>query len=142
MVLPVLSAMLVAIIFGGITFFNYVELGNAVEAGGRQLGQNGRDQGTAACSTAVTALQTAAGNLKVSLITTTESFASGNTCTSTPLQGDAATISAYYPCNLPIPFTGINLCPVTGGSSSPVQNGVTLCPTTYCIVATTTVYVE
>ena len=143
MVLPLLSIMLVAIIFGGITFFNYVELANTVEAGGRQMGENGRNQGTNACATANTALLTAAGNLNKSLITIApETFALGYTCTSTPIQGDAATISATYPCNLPIPFTSMNLCPMVGGSSSPVQGGIALCPSTYCIVATTTVYIE
>jgi len=143
MVLPVLSIMLLSIIYGGITFFNYVELANAVAVGARTLGTTGAAQGTNACATANTALTTAAGNLNASQITIApETFAMGYTCTSAPVAGDAATISATYPCNLPIPFTSINLCPMTGGSSSPKQGGVTLCPSAYCIVATTTVYVE
>ena len=135
MVLPLLGIMLVAIIFGGMTFFNYVELANAVGVGARTLGTTGRLQGTSACTTANTALTTAAGNLNASQITIApETFALGYSCTSVPIQGDAATITATYPCNLPIPFTSMNLCPV--------QGGVTQCPTPYCISATTTVYIE
>jgi hypothetical protein len=145
MVLPFLGMMLVGIIFGGITFFNYAELANAVNAGARELGENGRDQGANACVMANTALTTAAGNLNSSQITIAkESFAnSKDSCSATLLiQGDAGTVTATYPCNLPIPFTTINLCPMPGGASSPVVNGVTLCPSTYCISATTTVYIE
>ena len=143
MALPVLSMMLVAIIYGGITFFNSVELSNAVAVGARTMGTTGASQGPNACTAANTALTTAAGNLNSSLITISpETFAQGYNCTSTPVQGDAATVSATYPCNLPIPFTSVNLCPMPGGASSPKQGGVTLCPSAYCIVATTTVYIE
>ena len=143
MSLPLLSIMLVSIIFGGITFFNYVELANAVEVGARVLA-NGRNQGTIACSQAETAITNAAGNLNTSQISIApETFANGSTCTATLLPGDAGTVTATYPCNLPIPFANINLCPMPGGSKSPVQGGVKLCPSSaYCISATTTVYIE
>jgi Flp pilus assembly protein TadG len=142
MVLPLLSMMLVSIIFGGIMFYNYVELANAVAVGARQLAANGANEGTNACSTANTALLNSAGNLNTSLITIApETFASGNKCTTAPVSGDAATVTATYPCNLPIPFTGINLCPVQGtnpGTGTTNPN----CPTLYCMSATTTVSIE
>jgi Flp pilus assembly protein TadG len=144
MVLPLLGIMLVAIIFGGITFFNYNELTNAVATGARTLA-TGLSQGTgaAACTAANTALTNSAGNLTPSLIVIApETFVNGSSCSGTLIKGDAATITATYPCNLPIPFTSMNLCPMQGGASSPVQGGVTLCPTPYCISATTTVYIE
>jgi len=141
--LPFLSMLLVGIIFGGITFYNYVELANAVNAGARELGENGRIQGTyaAACTLVNTAVQTAAGNLNTNNILPNPvqiSFYSGSTCsaTTTPLQGDAGTVTATYPCDLPIPFTKVNLCPMQGGSTD------TSCTTAYCISATTTVYIE
>jgi Flp pilus assembly protein TadG len=146
MSLPLLSVMLVSIIFGGITFFNYVELANAVEVGARALA-TGRNQGAVACGQANTALTNAAGNLNTSQISiAAETFANGSACTATTatlLPGDAATLTATYPCNLPIPFSSINLCPMPGGSKSPLQGGVKLCPSSsYCISATTTVYIE
>lgn len=144
MVLPLLGIMLVAITFGGITFFNYNELTNAVGAGARTLA-NGLSEatGTNACTAANTALTNAAGNLTPSLIVIApETFVNGSSCSGTLIKGDAGTITATYPCNLPIPFTSMNLCPMQGGASSPVQGGVTLCPTPYCISATTTVYIE
>jgi Flp pilus assembly protein TadG len=144
MVLPLLGIMLVAILFGGITFFNYNQLTNAVAVGARTLA-TGLSQGTGAgaCTAANTALTNAAGNLTPSLITIApESFVNGSSCSGTLIKADAATITATYPCNLPIPFTSMNLCPMQGGASSPVQGGVTLCTTPYCISATTTVYIE
>ena len=149
MVLPLLSMLLVGIIYGGITFYNYVELTSSVAAGARTLA-NGRASGGDACSKAYTAITSSAGDLKSSqLVTGTIQFAgSGNSsCTSGPQQGDAGVVSAVYPCNLPIPFTGMNLCPVaSGGSFKTSFNGqqVTLltCPYSYCIGASTTAYIE
>lgn len=145
MVLPLLGIMLVAIIFGGITFFNYTALANAVEAGARELGENGRNQGTgtSACKMAGTALLSAAGSLNTSQITYAESFVNkSDTCSATTalIQGDAGTVTATYPCNLPIPFTTMNLCPVQGtASKTPDPNCTT---SAYCISATTTAYIE
>jgi len=149
LVLPLLSMLLVGIIFGGMTFYNYVELTNSVAAGARTLA-NGRALGSDACTQATTAITSSAGNLKTSqVVTGTIQFAgSGNSsCTSGPQQGDAGVVSAVYPCNLPIPFTGMNLCPVaSGGNFTTNFNGqqVTLltCPYSYCIGASTAVYIE
>jgi len=141
MVVPMLGIMLVSIIFGGITFFNYAALANAVNAGARALGENGRNQGTGilACQMANTALLSAAGNLSTNQITYSESFVnSSDTCSATTplIQSDAGTVTATYPCDLPIPFTTINLCPIQGGA------GNKTCSSAYCISATTTVYIE
>jgi len=145
MVLPLLGIMLVGIIFGGITFFNYAELANAVAAGARELGEDGSNQGTGtnACQMATKALLSAAGNLDTSQITIAESFVNtSDSCSGTTrlVQGDAGTVTASYPCNLPIPFTQMNLCPVQGtASKNPSPNCTT---SAYCISATTTVYIE
>jgi hypothetical protein len=49
-------------------------------------------------------------------------------------------VTATYPCNLPIPFTSMNLCPVQGtASKTPNPNCTT---SAYCMSATTTVYIE
>jgi len=146
MVLPLLSMLLVGIIYGGMTFYNYVELTNSVAVGARALA-NGRASGSNACSQATTALTNSVGNLKSSqIVTGTISFAGSSSCSSNLLQGDAGVVSAVYPCNLPIPFTGMNLCPISSGSSvtAPWTGGPTLvtCPYSYCISATTTVYIE
>jgi len=145
--LPVLGMLLVGIIFGGMTFFNYVELANAVEAGGRALA-NGRGQGTSACSLATGAITNSAGNLNASqVVTGTVQFAGTSSCDSTLQLGDAGYVSAVYPCNLPIPFTNINLCPMASGGSltmtySDTQYTLVSCPYSHCISATTTVYIE
>jgi len=147
MVLPVLATVLVAIIFGGITFFNYVELTNAVEAGGMTLA-NSRTQGSSACSDATSAITNSSGNLSSSqVVTGTVQFAGSSSCSSTLLQYDTGIVSAVYPCNLPIPFTNINLCPLASGSNvtatlAGTQYTLVSCPYSHCISATTTVYIE
>jgi Flp pilus assembly protein TadG len=136
MVTPVLSMLLLGILYGGITFYNYVELANAVAIGARTLATSRAANGSTptACSLEETALQNAAGNLTTSKITiAAETFTGSSTC-SLLQPGAAGTVSATYPCNLAIPFSNINLCPVTGGTGS--------CPTAYCISATTTVYIQ
>ena len=141
MVLPVLSMLLVGILFGGITFINYVELVSAVEVGARTLAATGAAQKANACTAANTALTNANGNLTVSQIwIVPETFPLGGACGDQLQSGQAAVVSATYPCNLPIPFTGINLCPVQGTTSTTSNAN---CPySTYCISATTTVYIE
>jgi Flp pilus assembly protein TadG len=133
MALPLLTMLLVGIIFGGIIFFNYIDLADAVEAGARTLATS-RQQGTSACSQATTAVKSSNGNLTSSLITVAPMSFGQSTCSATLVQGDNATVSATYPCNLQIPFTSFNFCPVQGNGST--------CPTSYCISATTTVYIE
>ncbi len=144
LVLPLLSMLLVGIIFGGITFYDYLTLANAVAVGARTLALS---RGVSApCTTAQTALTNAAVNLNTSLITiaaptftgTGGSCCAGTTCATGGAlgMGDAGTMSATYPCTLTIPFTGINLCPMKGTGTG------TACPYTYCIMSTTTVLIE
>jgi Flp pilus assembly protein TadG len=136
LVTPVLSMTLLGIIYGGMTFYNYVELTNAVAVGARTLATNRAAYAgpPTACSLEQTALKNAAGNLTTANITiATETFTGSSTCSA--LQpGTAGTVSATYPCSLKIPFSNINLCPVTGGTGA--------CPSAYCVSASTTVYIQ
>jgi len=137
MALPLLSMLLVGVIYGGMTFYNYVVLANAVQVGARVLATN-RAVGNStpnACQMAITAVQTASHYLNQSNLTITgPSFAGGSTC-SAMLEYDRATISATYPCNLTIPFSQLNLCPLKG--STACGTGVAS-----CIGAQTVVSVE
>jgi Flp pilus assembly protein TadG len=114
MALPLLTMLLVGIIKGGILFYDYVTLADAVAVGARTLATS-RGVSTA-CTAAETALTNAATNLVTSNITITISFPSTNTytdsCTPTATlyAGDGADVQATYPCNLVIPFAG-NLWP-------------------------------
>jgi Flp pilus assembly protein TadG len=154
--LPILAMMLIGITYGGITSYDSVVLANAVATGARAL-SNGQGDVTV-CTDANTALTNAAYGLKASQITigtpafTTASGSAGSsscdvtsgtyqgtTCTAgAPCQvlvtGEFATISATYPCGMYFPKLGINLCPVTGGT--------TACPSAYCVTSTATVRIE
>jgi len=156
LVLPLLSMMLVGIIYGGITFYDDIVLANAVATGARALA-NGQGDVTV-CTDANTALSNAAYGLTTSQVTiatptfTTASGSAGNsscdvtsgtyqgtTCSAgAPCQvlvtGEFATISATYPCGMYFPKLGIKLCPVTGGT--------TACPSAYCVTSTATVRIE
>ena len=111
MALPLLSALLVGIIKGGILFYDYVTLADAVAVGARTVATS---RGvSSACTNAESALTNAATNLVTSNITITISFSSVNdTCSGslTWTSGDQANVQATYPCNLAIPFVG-NLWP-------------------------------
>ncbi len=145
LVMPLLSMLLVGITLGGITFYDYVTLSEAVAVGARSLATNSGIAGP--CTTATTALTNAATSLKTSAITVSISFPSTNThsdsCT-TLYGADSVMVNATYPCNMTVPFTGINLCPVTGPSSTKNAAGATTmsCPYTSCVSSTTTVIIE
>jgi Flp pilus assembly protein TadG len=111
MVLPLLAILLVGIIKGGILFYDYVVLADAVAAGARTLATS-RSKGNA-CTLAETALKNAAYNLNQSLITIQpETFTGGGGSTCTALQqNDAVTMAATYPCDMTIPFLGSNFWP-------------------------------
>jgi Flp pilus assembly protein TadG len=125
MVLPLLSMLLVGIIYGGITFYDYVTLADAVAVGARELATNaGNNQ---ACYLAEQALLNAATNLntsniKVSFPNTTVSGTYNATdspaMTCSVTEGTAQSVQATYPCSLTIPFVGINLCPVQNSNGS------------------------
>jgi len=108
LVLPLLMMLLVGIIKGGIFFYDYVVLADAVATGARTLATN-RGNGNA-CTLAETALKNAAYNLNQSLITIQpETFTGGGGSTCTALApNDAVTVSATYPCDMTIPFLGGN----------------------------------
>jgi len=108
MVLPLLAVLLVGIIKGGILFYDYVVLADAVATGARMLATN-RASGNA-CTLGETALKNAAYNLNQSLITIQpETFTGTGGSTCTALQpNDAVTMSATYPCDMAIPFLGTN----------------------------------
>jgi Flp pilus assembly protein TadG len=165
MVLPVLSMLLVGIVYGGITFYDYAILANAVADGAATLamgrGNNGVQTNQAPCAAAELMVQTSAYSLKQSLVsvavptfvgrqnsapksscsvTTGTNPSNGGSCTaSAPCQilvsGEMGTISATYPCNLAVPFSGINLCPLNGAAACGA--GVSS-----CIGAETTIRIE
>jgi Flp pilus assembly protein TadG len=165
LIVPVLSMFLIGIIYGGITFHDYVILANAVADGAATLAQGRGNSGVsgnqAPCTAAELMVQASAYTLnqpKVSVaqptftagenstvtsgcdVTTGTNPSNGNPCSvATPCQnltqGNMGTISATYPCNLTVPFTGINLCPAQGAAAC--GTGVTS-----CIVAQTTIRIE
>jgi len=165
MVLPALSMLLVGIVYGGITFYDYAILANAVADGAATLamgrGNNGVQTNQAPCAAAELMVQTSAYSLKQSLVsvavptfvgqqsstafsscsmTTGTNPSNGGSCTaSAPCQilvsGEMGTISATYPCILTIPFAGINLCPLKGNAAC--GTGVSS-----CIGAETTIRLE
>lgn len=176
MALPVVGLLLVSIIWSGITFYDYVLLADAVSASARQLATSRNYTTTTdnACQMAETILTTGTQNLNQSNLTsftetsTTEPAANilppqfaGNpygytsTCGNL-LQDDTAVVGAAYACNLAIPFTGMNLCPMAQGQPIEVEatvtkaNGTTTqvlidlgnCPFAHCISSTTTVRIE
>ena len=151
--MPLLAMLMIGIIFGGITFYDYIELAEGVAAGARTLATNrqalaGGTSGQTACVLEEAALKAAAANLTKPInITETFSAPKGSTTpTSTNLQqaGDTATVNATYPCNLPIPYTSINLCPVAKGTiyAADGKTPIGSCLYTYCISSTITVSIE
>ncbi|SPE34011.1 hypothetical protein SBA2_840007 [Acidobacteriia bacterium SbA2] len=151
LVFPVLALFLIGIIYGGITFYDYEELANAVTIGAKTLVTNrgagsGGSTGQTACVLEENALKAAAANFAPTQITIVESFptpATGSTPTcSNLILNDTATVSATYPCNLYFPALGINLCSMPQGN---IKNGTTIittCPYTYCISSSTTLRIE
>ena len=145
LILPLLSMLLVGIILGGVTFYDYVTLAEAVAVGGGPWPPMPAFQALARRRQPRS--RTRATSLKTSAVTVSISFPSTNThsdsCT-TIYGGDSAMVNATYPCNMTIPFTKVNLCPVSGPSSTKNSAGVTTmsCPYTSCISSTTTVVIE
>ena len=116
LVLPVLLLILLAILKFGLMFNHYLTLTDAVRAGARQLAL-GRGSATNPCTAAEQQAANSAGslNLVVGSSTFTESFSpipAVETCTNSAtawIQGDQATLSATYPCDLKI--MGVNFWP-------------------------------
>ena len=134
MVLPLLSMLLVGVIYGGITFYDYVTLADAVAVGARTIATN-RGAGAGpptACTLGETALTNAATNLKSAQITIdsgagTEGFTGpgGSTCGAL-VAGDYVTMTATYPCSMTIPFAKVNLCPVQNANGSFISSTTSL----------------
>jgi Flp pilus assembly protein TadG len=132
--LTLLLPLLVGIILGGIMFYDYVTLADAVEAGARELVTN--QTNNQACYMAGQTITSAAANLNTNQITVTFSpgiasgtYVEGNpskitACTLT--EGSYASVTATYPCSMTIPFTKINVCPVQNGSSSFISSTTTM----------------
>jgi len=176
MVLPLLSMLLIGIVYSGITLYDYVALDYAVAIGVRTVANN-RGAGqtvvgsvtTNACTMGEGALRTAAaglGTITIDLVAPeTETFVRDpNLVPSVPPvppsscaalePGDTVTMTATYPCNLTIPFVGINLCsvkpgPITtyvpygssGTGKISVQTG-TCSSSNGCLAATATARIE
>ena len=130
MVIPLLSMLLVGIIYSGITFYDYVTLADAVAVGTRTIAVN-QGAGTGpptACSMGETDLKNAATNLKTASITiAAETFSGpgGSTC-SALVKGDYVTMTATYPCSLTVPFAKINLCPIQNAGGSFISSTTTM----------------
>jgi len=131
-VFPLLSMLLIGIIYAGITLYDYVALDYAVAIGVRTVANN-RAVGNAtsnACTLGETALANAAYGLNNITIDTgtsgSETFTRDPNLTGEskiPLStcaalqpGDTVTVTATYPCNLTIPYANINLCSVKSGA--------------------------
>lgn len=133
LMLPALVMLLVGIIFAGITFYHYVTLVDAVAAGARELATNGGS--TEACYLAEESLMNAAVNLNAAQLnvtfpgtTVSGTFSAGTpsslTCTLTV--NSPASVQATYPCNMTIPFVGVNLCPVQNSNGSFISSQTTV----------------
>jgi Flp pilus assembly protein TadG len=108
LVLPVLLALLTGICAFGVAFSNQQTLTRAVGSGAQYL-QQIRTTTTNPCADTLTALENAAPNLTPANITLSFSLNgnsfTGNTCAgdqSYLLPGQPITVTATYPCTLPI----------------------------------------
>ena len=121
--LPLLLALVVGIIFGGITFYDYVTLADAVAAGARTLATSRTSTNPLPCTAAEDMIRNSALNLNQTLLNVpTPAFTGQSACTVTAngvttsglKQGDTATVTATYPCDLKVPIVGfatIDICP-------------------------------
>ena len=128
--LPILVTLILGVITFGIALNNYLEMTNGVAAGAQALSIS-RGQTTDPCKTVTGAAYPAAYNLTQSKILFTiainvppggtgTSFGNLVTNAATPscagasadmIQGDTATVTATYPCNLNV--FGVNFAPST-----------------------------
>ncbi len=103
--LPLLLLILVGSMKFGLTLNNYLTLTDAARVGARQLALS-RGLTTNPCAAAEQRATVAAGGLSSSQITYSESFSPGtDNCTNSATtwnEGDTATFTASYPCDLTI----------------------------------------
>jgi len=123
MALPVLLAILIGVIYGGITFYDYETLMGAVAAGARTLATTRNIKGGNPCTLAQSMVQASAGALNSTSLTVPTPTFSGSggsccpssTCTGGLVSGDTGTVTATYPCSfkvlLPPFFSVLDLCP-------------------------------
>jgi len=123
-VLPVLLFILVGILKCGLLFNNYITLNNAVRSGARTLALGRGLQGDP-CDVAFSDAEgKGAPTLSLTRGSFTTGFSGGETCmtTSNWLQGDQATLTGTYPCDLTI--LGINLwpgCSLTASATEAIE---------------------
>jgi Flp pilus assembly protein TadG len=129
--LPVLLLVVFAIFTFGIVLNNYLVLTNAVTIGAQQLALE-RGQSTDPCADTVTAMNTAAPNLKLTQTqNVTFNFVlngtsyPGTSCTGGPanlIQGASAQVTVTYPCNLTVEGTNYAPnCKLTASTTEFVQ---------------------
>jgi len=139
-----LFTILIGIVYGGITFYDYVTLANAVTVGAKTIA-TGRALGTGACGQGQNALTSAAVGLKQT-ITINEIFTGtgGSSCTVGLAQGDNVIVTATYPCNLYVPVMGTSLCSMKSGTINLPSGAQVVCPSqyTYCIAAIASARIE
>ena len=161
----ILAPMLVGIIYGGITFYDYEVLANAVADGAAVLAQSrinnaasGTQSSLSPCTAAENEVKAAAYNLQLPVTVEPPTFVgpngtaassscpvtSGSTTTGGLAQNDYATLSATYPCAMYFPKLGINLCSMQGNITNPSGTVIMSCPSpyVYCISAQVTVRIE
>ncbi len=120
--LPVLAAVLIGILFGGITFYNYSTLVNAVAAGARTLATSRTLKNESPCTAAENVIYSTASELQQSQININFKFwETTSSCPSTTKgvttgglsMGDTVTVTATYPCYLTVPMLGraLDVCP-------------------------------
>jgi Flp pilus assembly protein TadG len=137
--LPILLAVLVGIIYGGVTFYDYETLVQAVAAGARTLATSATTEGALPCTLASNMVYASAGTLnKISLVVqnpptfgplkSTCTVSTGTVTVSGLKAGDTATLTATYPCFFKVPL--------------PWSSNLDLCPKGDLLTASTTVVIE
>jgi len=126
--LPVLAAVLIGILYGGMTFYDYVTLESAVAAGARTLATSRllptqSSTAESPCTAATNMITSVASNLKQPINIAFTFVPTTDTCTTTNKSGatvagfslgDTVIVTATYPCNLKVPIIGIttvDVCP-------------------------------
>jgi Flp pilus assembly protein TadG len=130
LILPVLVMLLFAIIKFGVAFENYVELANATRASARQLAlSRGSSTPYSLIATASTGVfYQSAPDLPTATITMTVGTAntacsSDSACATAlaPDQGQPATVTATYPCDLNIPLITSASCTLSATTKELIE---------------------
>jgi len=117
--LPFLLALVTGICYFGIAMNNYLSLQSAVTAGAVNLAEN-QNLATPvanACTVATGVIQ-GASNLQ---ITSSQITYSSGACAGGLSSGTLVTVTATYPCVLPIYSMGFHSCTLSATSSQPAQ---------------------